>query len=130
MQASLHVMSVFVADQAAALDFYTTKLGFVKKTDEPAGDYRWLTVVDAAQLDGVELLLEPNQSDIAQTYQTSLVAAGIPAVSFAVADLAAAHAELTAAGVTFTQEPLDVGPVLIATLDDTCGNLVQLMQKK
>ena len=39
------------------------------------------------------------------------------------------HAEtdrLKGLGVTFTQEPLEMGPVTTAVFDDTCGNLVQI----
>ena len=55
----IDLTSVYVDDQAKALAFYTEKLGFVKKTDVPAGGARWLTVVSPAAPDGVELLLEP-----------------------------------------------------------------------
>ena len=122
----IHVTSVFVDDQARALDFYTEKLGFVKKTDVPAGDHRWLTVVSPEATDGVELLLEPNAHPAAQAYQEALVADGIPATSFAVDDVQGEFDRLTAAGVTFVQPPTDMGPVTTAVLDDTCGNLIQI----
>ena len=129
MQARIHVTSVFVDDQDKALDFYTGKLGFVAKTDVPVGDYRWLTVVGAGVPDGVELLLEPDQHPAAKAYKQALVADGIPATSFLVDDVAAAHQELGAQGVTFTQPPTPMGAVLTAVLDDTCGNLIQLLSR-
>lgn len=123
----IHVTSVFVDDQAKALAFYTDKLGFVKKTDLPAGEARWLTVVSPEAPDGVELLLEPNAHPAAQAYQEALVADGIPATSFAVDDVQSEFDRLSAAGVDFTQPPTEMGPVTTAVLDDTCGNLIQIV---
>lgn len=120
------VTSVFVDDQAKALAFYTDKLGFRPRTDVPAGGARWLTVGDDHS--DVELLLEPNQHPAAQAYQQALVADGIPCAQFAVDDVQAAHDELTARGVVFTQPPTVMGPVTTAVLDDTCGNLIQIAQ--
>lgn len=127
MKARLHVMSVFVDDQEKALAFYTDVLGFVTKNDIPLGEYRWLTVVDADHPDGVELLLEPDENPAAKTYVEALAEQGIPSASFAVDDVDAAHAELTARGVRFVQPPTPGGPVRTAVLDDTCGNLIQLV---
>ncbi len=120
------VTSVFVDDQDKALTFYTDTLGFLKKTDVPAGAARWLTVVSPEAPDGVELLLEPNQHPAAQAYQQALVADGIPATSFTVDDVQAEYDRLTGLGVTFTQPPTNMGPVTTAVLDDTCGNLIQI----
>jgi catechol 2,3-dioxygenase-like lactoylglutathione lyase family enzyme len=122
------VTSVFVEDQAKALAFYTDVLGFVKKTDVPLGEARWLTVASAADPDGVELLLEPNGNEVAKVYQQGLRAQGIPATSFAVDDIQAEHQRLVGLGVRFTQEPTVMGPVTTAVLDDTCGNLIQIAQ--
>jgi catechol 2,3-dioxygenase-like lactoylglutathione lyase family enzyme len=122
----INVTSAFVDDQAKALAFYTDVLGFQKKTDLPAGEHRWLTVVSPEAPDGVELLLEPNAHPAAQAYQNALVADGIPATSFAVDDVGAEFDRLTAKGVRFVQPPTEMGPVTTAVLDDTCGNLVQI----
>jgi catechol 2,3-dioxygenase-like lactoylglutathione lyase family enzyme len=122
----ISVTSVLVDDQAKALAFYTEKLGFVVKTDLPIGEYRWLTVVGANEPDGVELLLEPDAHPASKTFKQALVADGIPYTSFAVDDVYAAHRDLDARGVTFTQAPTAAGPVITAVLDDTCGNLIQL----
>ena len=122
------VTSVFVDDQARALEFYTGTLGFVKKTDVPVGEYSWLTVVAPDDPDGVQLLLEPDQHPAARAVKEALVADGIPWTSFAVADRAAEYERLRAGGVVFTQEPADMGSALTAVFDDTCGNLIQLTQ--
>lgn len=121
------VASVFVDDQEKALAFYTGTLGFEKKTDEPAGEFRWLTVVSPAARDGVELLLEPDVHPAVQAYKSALVEDGIPATAFGCDDLAAEYERLRGAGVRFVQEPTQMGPVWTAILDDTCGNLIQLM---
>jgi catechol 2,3-dioxygenase-like lactoylglutathione lyase family enzyme len=122
----INVTSVFVDDQAKALAFYTERLGFLPKTDVPVGEFRWLTVVGPDAPDGTELLLEPDEHPAAKAYKAAIVADGIPAASFAVDDVAESHAELSAMGVRFTQEPTTLGPVVTAVLDDTCGNLIQL----
>ncbi len=120
-------MSVFVDDQAKALSFYIDVLGFLPKNDVPVGAHRWLTVVDADHPDGVELLLEPDENPIARAYKTSLAEQQIPAASFAVDDVDTAHVELLERGVRFVQPPSAAGPVRTAVLDDTCGNLIQLV---
>ncbi len=121
--------SVFVNDQDKALRFYTEKLGFVKKHDVPVGEFRWLTVVAPDDQEGTELLLEPNQNPVAQAYQKGLFEQGIPATSFGVEDLRAEYEALRNRGVRFTVEPTRVEPVTLAVFDDTCGNLIQIMQR-
>ncbi|MEU4446428.1 VOC family protein [Actinosynnema sp. NPDC050801] len=126
----INITSVFVDDQAKALAFYTGKLGFTKKTDVPAGEYRWLTVVSPADPDGVELLLEPDGHPAARPFKEALVADGIPFTQFAVEDVHAEVERLKGLGVEFTQEATDLGPVVTAVFDDTCGNLIQLAAMK
>lgn len=126
----IYVTSVFVDDQAKALSFYTDKLGFQTKHDVPLGEARWLTVVSQEEPGGTELLLEPNGHPAVKPYQDALVRDGIPATSFQVQDLDAEFARLRALGVAFTVEPMDAGPVRMAVLDDTCGNLIQLIEMK
>ncbi|MED7948140.1 VOC family protein [Kitasatospora sp. NPDC058201] len=122
----IHLTSVFVDDQDKALRFYTDALGFVKKTEVPVGADRWLTVVSPEDPDGTELLLEPDGHPAVKPYKTALVRDGIPAASFAVEDVPAEFERLRALGVRFTQEPQEMGPVTVAVLDDTCGNLIQI----
>ncbi|KAB1905318.1 VOC family protein [Micromonospora tulbaghiae] len=124
----INLTSVYVDDQAKALRFYTDVLGFVKKTDVPTGEYRWLTVVSPDAPDGVELLLEPDAHPAAKAFKEALAADGIPLTQFAVDDVAAEHDRLRGLGVLFTQEPVDMGPVTTAVFDDTCGNLIQIAQ--
>lgn len=123
------VTSVLVDDQSKALSFYTEVLGFQKKTDVPVGEYRWLTVVSPDAVDGVELLLEPDEHPAAKSYKAALVEDGIPLTSFGVDDVASEYERLRSRGVRFTQEPTAMGPVTTAVLDDTCGNLIQIAQQ-
>jgi len=124
----IYITSVFVDDQTKALDFYTNKLGFEVKHDIPMGEHRWLTVVSEEQPGGTELLLEPSEHPAVKPYKNALVADGIPVASFQVDDLDAESEKLTAIGVEFTVKPMDAGPVRMAVIDDTCGNLIQLVQ--
>ncbi|MDX3384181.1 VOC family protein [Streptomyces niveiscabiei] len=126
----IHLTNVFVDDQEKARRFYTDVLGFVTKHDVPVGTDRWLTVVAAGDPDGPELLLEPSGHRAVGPYKAALFEDGIPAASFAVDDVRAEFDRLSGLGVRFTQEPVDAGPVVVAVLDDTCGNLIQLMQTK
>lgn len=124
----MYIKSVVVDDQAKALDFYTKTLGFTVKQDIPAGPYRWITVVSPEEPDGVELGLEPNAHPASRTFQAALKHDGIPWTAFQVDDIHSETARLQAAGVTFTQTPTKAGPATIAVFDDTCGNLIQLIE--
>jgi len=122
----IYMTSVLVDDQEKALRFYTDLLGFVKKTDIPVGEARWLTVVAPDDPKGPELLLEPDSHPAAGPFKAALAADGIPATSFAVDDVNAEFQRLRGLGVLFTQEPVDMGGVTTAVFDDTCGNLIQI----
>src|SRR5918997_2371861 len=110
----IYVTSVLVDDQDKALRFYTDVLGFTKKTDVPAGEHRWLTVVSPESPDGPELVLEPDEHPAVRPFKDALVRDGIPFTSFAVDDVHAEFARLTARGVRFTQQPTSMGAVTTA----------------
>ena len=122
----INLASVLVDDQEKALRFYTDVLGFVKKHDIPMGEDRWLSVVSPQDPDGTELVLEPSSHPAVKPFKEALVADGIPYTSFAVDDVKTEYERLRGLGVRFTQEPVDMGPVTTAVLDDTCGNLIQI----
>ncbi len=121
--------SVMVDNQEKALKFYTEVLGFVKKNDIPFGEFRWLTVVSPEEPDGAEVVLEPMGFPPARTYQKALFEAGIPLTAFQVEDIQKEYARMKKLGVVFKSEPNQMGPVTLAAFDDTCGNLIQLVQK-
>jgi glyoxylase I family protein len=124
----IKLTSIVVDDQDKALKFYTDVLGFRKKHDIPVGEYRWITVVSDEGRDDLELSLEPNANPAARTFQESMFSQGIPLAAFEVSDIAAEYARLKGLGVAFKREPVKMGPVTIALLSDTCGNLIQLYQ--
>jgi len=122
----INITSVYVDDQDKALRFYTDILGFVKKTEIPLGEARWLTVASPDDPNGTELLLEPDGHPAVGPFKQALQADGIPFTSFAVGDVHAEHERLRSLGVRFTQDPLEMGSITTAVLDDTCGNLIQI----
>ncbi len=122
----INLTSVLVDDQDAALRFYTDVLGFTTKHDIPMGEHRWITVVSPEDPTGTELVLEPDGHPAAKPFKQALADDGIPFTSFAVDDVHAEFERLSALGVRFTMEPTDMGPVTVAVLDDTCGNLIQI----
>lgn len=126
----LHIKltSIMVEDQSKALAFYTDVLGFAKQMDFPVGEYRWITVA-ALGRDDLQLALEPNANPAARAFQQAMFAQGIPLAAFESTDLDADHARLSARGVAFTTAPTAAGPVKIAVLSDTVGNLIQLYQR-
>ncbi len=126
MKIKLH--SVFVDDQMKALKFYTDVLSFVKKTEIPLGEFKWLTVVSPDEPNGVELVLEPAQSPAVKTFQQAIFKQGIPFTAFQVEDIQKEFERLKKLGVQFKQEPTQMGPVTQAVFDDTCGNLIQIYQ--
>lgn len=129
MSIKIVLTSVMVDDQEKALKFYTDILGFIKKNEFPVGQYKWLTVVSSEDKDGVELTLEPNAFPPAKIFQKALFEAGIPATSFAVGDVQREYERMEKLGVVFKTKPTKMGPMTIAVLDDTCGNLIQIAQR-
>jgi len=122
-----------VDDQDKALKFYTDVLGFVKKLDFPAGKFKWLTVVSPEEPEGTQLLLAPADTGgfhgpAGKTYQEALFRQSIPAANFFVEDIQKEYAKLKDLGVVFTKKPTETTGSIIAVLDDTCGNLIQLTQ--
>ncbi|TGV22652.1 VOC family protein [Mesorhizobium sp. M00.F.Ca.ET.186.01.1.1] len=124
----ISLASVFVDDQDKAQKFYTEILGFVTKMDIPMGGSKWMTVVSPEEPDGVQLLLEPNGNPAASTYQKAIFEQNIPATAFEVSDVNKEYERLTQLGVVFKTPPTEAGNVILAVLNDTCGNLIQIYQ--
>jgi len=124
----LQTVSIFVDDQQRAVEFYTERLGFAVTADIPMGEHRWLTVVDPERPDATQISLEPKGHPATAPFTDALAADGIPFCVLGVDDVQAEYDRLTALGETFTQPPTAMGPVIVAVLDDTCGNLLQLAQ--
>jgi catechol 2,3-dioxygenase-like lactoylglutathione lyase family enzyme len=124
----IKLASVMVDDQDKALPFYTSILGFVKQADIPMGPFRWPTVASPEGVDGAELGPEPMGFPPAQVYQKALFDAGILATAFITHDILAEYRRLQALGVRFRGEPQRMGPTTAVLFEDTCGNLINLVQ--
>lgn len=124
----IKLTSLMVQDQDKALKFYTEILGFIKKTEIPMGEHKWLTVVSKEEQDGVELVLEPLGFAPAKVFQEELFKAGIPATAFNVEDVQKEYKRLESLGVVFSMQPTQMGPVTLAVFNDTCGNNIQIYQ--
>jgi catechol 2,3-dioxygenase-like lactoylglutathione lyase family enzyme len=124
----ISLTSIMVSDQDRALRFYTEVLGFVKKYEFPAGPYRWISVVSPEAPDSTQLSLEPNANPAGKAFQEAMFSQGIPVAVFQVDNIAAEYARMTKLGVRFTVPPSPAGPVTRAVLDDTCGNLIQIIE--
>ena len=120
--------SLIVRNQNEALEFYTNRIGFRLKHDIPMGEFRWLTLTSPEGAIGVELVLEPNAFGPAATYQKALYDAGIPATAFITQDIFSEFKRLKDCGVTFRGEPQRMGPITGVLFEDTCGNLIHLVQ--
>jgi predicted enzyme related to lactoylglutathione lyase len=126
----IKLTSVYVDDQEKALRFYTEVLGFVKRSDFSNGPYRWLTVASAEEPEGTELQLALNDNSAAKAYQQAIFQQNQFAAMFFTDDLQADYERMKAHGAEFSMPPKDVKYAWSATLNDTCGNLIQLTQLK
>ena len=124
----IRLTSIMVEDQDKALKFYTEMLGFRKKKEFPVGEYKWITVVSPEGPEELELSLEPNANPAAKTFQREMFKQGIPLAAFETSNIQKEYERLQSLGVVFTSEPKRMGPVTIAVLSDTCGNLIQLYE--
>ena len=124
----IKLTSIYVDDQERALRFYTEVLGFAKKADFSQGPYRWLTVASQQEPDGTELQLARNDNPPAKAYQQAIFQQRQPAAMFFTDDVQADYERMKARGAEFTMPPTDVTASQIATLNDTCGNLIQVTQ--
>jgi len=124
----IKLTSLYVDDQDKALRFYTEVLGFAKKTDFSQGPFRWLTVASPEEPDGTELQLALNNNPAAKAYQQAMFQQGQPAAMFYTDDVKGDYERIKARGAQFTMTPTDVTASIIAMLNDTCGNLIQLVQ--
>jgi predicted enzyme related to lactoylglutathione lyase len=126
----IKLTSAYVDDQEKALRFYTEVLGFIKKADFSNSPFRWLTVASAEDPDGTELQLALNDNAVAKTYQQAIFQQNQPAANFFTDDVQADYDRIKASGAEFTMPPTDVTASIIAIVNDTCGNLIQITQLK
>ncbi len=122
----IQLSSIYVDNQDKALAFYTDVLGFQVKSHVPVGKFAWLTLMSPDDPQGPELVLEPAAHKAVQPFRRALYRDRIPVTSFAVDSVDSEYERLRELGVRFVQKPTTTGPVTVAVLDDTCGNLVQI----
>jgi predicted enzyme related to lactoylglutathione lyase len=127
MNATIAQFTLVVKDQAAALQFYTEKVGFEKKTDfSPPGGYRWVTVGPKGQ--DLELALfqlgRPDNNGWSKDWHPG----GNPPIVMRVDDCRKAYTELTSKGVEFKEPPEEVAWGISATFSDPDGNLFSINQ--
>jgi catechol 2,3-dioxygenase-like lactoylglutathione lyase family enzyme len=125
----MYIKSVIVDDQKKAKEFYTNILGFKVKHDIPMGEHNWLTLISPEEDNSIELALEPNVYPAAKSLQASLMKDGIPYTAFSVADMDKEYERLSSKGVEFTSPPKDMGDFKLAVFNDTCGNLIQIIEQ-
>ena len=126
----IKLTTVYVNDQERALRFYTEVLGLTKKDDFSNGSYRWLTVVSKEDPEGTELQLALNDDPAAKAYQQAMFQQNQSAIMFHSDDVKGEYERIKARGAEFVMPPTDVTASVIATLNDTCGNLIQLTELK
>ena len=125
----IRMATVMVDDQERALDFYTNVLGFVKKDDVSMGDFRWLTVSSPEGVADAELVLERTDFPPSRAYQRARFEAGIPAAAFITTDIESEYARLHSRGVQFRGAPQVMGVIKTAVFEDTCGNIINLVER-
>ena len=123
----IKLTTIYVDDQGKALDYYTRILGFVTKADFTQGPFRWLTVASVEEPDGTQLQLALNSNPVALAYQQGLRQQNQPAAMFYVNDVQREYERMQALGAEFTMPPTKVTGSTIAMVNDTCGNLVQIV---
>jgi catechol 2,3-dioxygenase-like lactoylglutathione lyase family enzyme len=122
----IQLVSVFVDDPIKAFKFYTEVLGFIERVYMP--EAKLAIVASPEEPGGTGLLLEPNDNPISKTFQEGVYKLGLPVIIFGVDDVQKEYERLKSRGVVFRSEPTQQGPVIAASLEDTCGNLVQISQ--
>lgn len=125
------ILSIPVRDQEKALEFYTTKLGFIiKKNETLKNGHKWITLVSKDDIDGVELLLEPAplHFEPSKIFQDALFESGIPYTQLDVDSFDKEYERLIKLGVEFSHKPTTMDNVKFAIFNDTCGNYMQIVE--
>lgn len=130
----VEVVGLYVRDQNEALAFYVEKLGFRVHTDVVNGDYRWLTVQHPDQPSFQLGLFTPGPPVLdeatAQAVRAIVAKGAMPPLVLSVEDCRAAHAQMLALGVEFTQAPVDRYGTVDAGFRDPSGNGWKMIQAR
>lgn len=122
----IRLTSIYVEDTFKAFKFYTEVLGFAQRYYLPEGNLA--IVASPEEPNGTGLLLEPNSNPMAATYQKAQYQANTPVIVFSVDDIEEEYERLKSKKVVFTMEPTTTDWGTEAIFDDTCGNLIKLLQ--
>ena len=128
MNARITQFTIVVKNQEQALDFYTNKVGFEKKTDfVPRGSYRWVTVGPKGQ--DLELALFQAGTKDSKGWSAHWHPGNNPPIVLRVDDCRKVFADLKSRGVEFKQtQPEEYPWGLSATFSDPDGNLFSINQ--
>jgi len=133
MTQGVGVAGIYVHDQDEALAFYQ-KLGFAVHTDVRNGDYRWLTVQHPDQPSfqlGLYIPQPPTvDEETAQTLREIVAKGAMPPLVFVADNCRATYEQFRAAGVEFTQEPIERYGSVDASFRDPSGNGWKLVQAR
>jgi predicted enzyme related to lactoylglutathione lyase len=130
MISHVYATTIYVRDQDRALDFYTSKLGFGKRRDDPMGpDARWIEVIPPGAQSAVLLYKPTPEMPGASTYEKAMEYIGtFSPILFACSDVQKTYEELKAKGVNFTT-PAEQQPWgWWAVFEDQDGNSFGLTQ--
>lgn len=132
MSQGIDVVGIYVRDQDEALAFYVGKVGFEVHADMRNGPFRWLTVKHPEQPSFQLGLFAPgpplHDAATAQALREMVAKGAMPPLVLLVDDCRAAYKRLQAAGVEFTQEPVERYGRVDAGFRDPSGNGWKLIE--
>jgi catechol 2,3-dioxygenase-like lactoylglutathione lyase family enzyme len=130
---NISLVTVYCLDQDATRDFYVSKLGFVPRNDAVMGGFRWVTVGHPSQPELEVTLMVPGPPltpEAADFVRGQLEAGQMGGLGLTVDDCRKTYEELSAAGVTFVQEPADRPYGVEAVMRDNTGNWLVLVEPR
>jgi catechol 2,3-dioxygenase-like lactoylglutathione lyase family enzyme len=134
MITNISLLTVYCLDQEQARDFYVDVLGFEPHTDITMGEgFRWVTVRHPSQPEIQVTLMTPGPplgADAAAFVRRQLEKGEMGGLGLQVDDCRKTYQELSAKGVTFTQEPADRPYGVEAVMRDISGNWLVLVEPR
>ena len=133
MITNISLINLFCLDQEKTRDFYVQNLGFETRTDATMEGFRWLTIGHPSQPELEVTLMVPGPPltpEAADFIRGQLETGQMGGMGLKVDDCKKAHAELSAKGVTFLQEPADRPYGVEAVMRDNTGNWLVLVEPK
>ncbi|GAA0512433.1 hypothetical protein Ade02nite_43740 [Paractinoplanes deccanensis] len=130
---NISLTTVYCLDQGATRDFYVKHLGFEPRVDTRMGEFRWVTMVHPAQPELEVTLMVPGpplSPEAADFVRKQLESGQMGGLGLRVDDCRQTYEELSAAGVTFLQEPSDRPYGVEAVMRDNTGNWLVLVERR